>query len=71
MQKATGPTVRGQKRRSEKSKNEAKQVWKPQRSRGVDKLMLLTGLPLELKQVNIIITCLMIELVENNQELTG
>lgn len=29
--------------------------------------MLLTGLPLELKQVNIIITCLMIELVENNE----
>ncbi len=33
--------------------------------------MLLTGLPLELEQVIIIITCLMIELVENNQELTG
>lgn len=31
--------------------------------------MLLTVLPLE--QVIIIITCLMIELVENNQELTG
>lgn len=33
--------------------------------------MLLTGLPQELEQVITIITCLMIELVENNQELTG
>lgn len=56
--------MRGQKRRSEKSKNESKAVVE---TRGVDKLMLLTGLPLELKQVNIIITCLMIELVENNK----